>query len=77
MCFTTCGPVRHSKNAHGLSVTQRRPWICFEGSRPLALRDASSNSPEATAESLCPWPDTARRFVEINPHRPTHYSHPL
>ena len=28
-------------------------------------------------KSLCPWPDTARRFVEINPHRPTHYSHPL
>jgi len=50
------------KAAHGLPLTQKWPWIRFEGFRP-PLRDASSNSPEATAESCVPWPDAARRSV--------------
>ena len=52
MCFTTCGPVRHSKNAPGLSVTQRWPWIALRAFGAWPLRDTSCNSPEATAELL-------------------------
>ena len=50
------------KAAHGFPLTQKWPWIRFEGFRP-PLRDASSNSPEATAELCVPWPDAARRSV--------------
>ena len=70
MCFTTWGPVRHSKNAPGLSVTQRWPWIALRAFGALPLPDTSCNSPEATAESL------GYRSVEINPHRSAHHSHP-
>ena len=75
MCFTTWGPVRHSKNApwpfRDLAMAVDR----FKGFRRLPLRDTSCNSPEATAELLVLWPE-ARRSVEINPHRSAHHSHP-
>ena len=51
MCFTTCGPVRHSKNAPGLSVNSAMAVDRFKGFRPLRY-EIPRVSPEATAESL-------------------------
>jgi hypothetical protein len=75
MCFTTCGPVRHSKNAPGLSVTQRWPWIALRAFGHCATRYLVYHRRPRLSHCVL-WPDTARRFVEINPHRPAHDSHP-
>jgi hypothetical protein len=47
--FTRAAPFMLLKAAHGLPLTQRRPWIRFEGFRPAI---ASSDTSVATTESL-------------------------
>ena len=73
MCFTTCGPVRRSKNAPGLSVTQRWPWIALRafGACPYEIPRVTHRRPRlshwatAPSKSILIVPLTTRTHPEV------------
>ena len=75
MCFTTAAPFAIPRRP-GLSVT---PAMAVDRLRAsaTALRRIPACIKRRPRPSHCVlWPDTARRFVEINPHRPAAQLHP-